>query len=308
MIEIQHLTKVFGSQTAVDDLSFSVRPGAVTGFLGPNGAGKSTTLRAILGLTRPTAGHARVGGRPYPAHASPFRVVGALLDAGAAHPGRTASNHLRALAETHGIGRRRVETVLEEVGLARVGHKRVGTFSLGMRQRLGIAAALLADPEVLILDEPVNGLDPDGIRWIRGLMRGLAAHGRTVFVSSHLMSEMALTADHLIVIGRGRLLADVSTTDLTAANTPTVRVRTPRVGDLAFALSRPGVEVTRDGEDALLISGLTQIDVTETAFTNGIVLHDVTSLTASLEDAYMALVEGHVDYQTDNLHTERTPA
>ena len=307
MIEIEHLTKDYGRRRAVDDLTFSVRSGAVTGFLGPNGAGKSTTLRSILGLTRPTGGQALVGGRPYTDHERPLRLVGALLDAGAAHPGRTAYHHLRALAATHGISKNRVISILEEVGLEAVARKRVGTYSLGMRQRLGVAGALLADPEVLVLDEPVNGLDPDGIRWIRGLTRGLAAEGRTVFVSSHLMSEMALTADHLIIIGRGRLLADVSMAELTAAATPTVRVRTPHARDLAALLQgRPDVEVVGEGEDVLLITGLSQVEVTETAFANRIVLHDVTSVSASLEDAYMALVADHVEHHAKN--TERTPA
>ncbi|HXV93755.1 MAG TPA: ATP-binding cassette domain-containing protein, partial [Pseudonocardia sp.] len=217
MIEIRNLTKTYGATTAVDDLSVTVRPGRVTGFLGPNGAGKSTTMRAIVGLVAPTSGDALVNGRRYAEHAAPLGEVGALLDAGAVHPGRSAEAHLRALAATHGIGRRRVGAVLESVGLAEVARTRTGRFSLGMRQRLGIAAALLGDPAVIVLDEPVNGLDPDGIRWIRQLLRGFAAEGRTVFVSSHLMSEMALTADHLVVLGRGRLLADLPMEELIAS-------------------------------------------------------------------------------------------
>ena len=299
MIEIQQLTKVYGDKTAVDDLTFTVRPGVVTGFLGPNGAGKSTTMRAILGLDRPTRGQALVAGRRYVDHPAPLCVVGALLEAGAAHPGRTAVNHLRALAATHGIGRRRVEAVIGQVGLAEVAGKRAGGFSLGMGQRLGIAAALLGDPAVLVLDEPVNGLDPDGIRWIRGLLRGLAAEGRTVLVSSHLMSEMALTADHLIIIGRGRLLADVSMTELTASTTSTVRVRTPRIAELVPLLSSPDLNVTAEGPDTLSISGLSSATIAETAFAHGIVLHEVTPVNVSLEDAYMALVQDHIEFQAN---------
>jgi ABC-2 type transport system ATP-binding protein len=271
----------------------------VTGFLGPNGAGKSTTMRTILGLDRPTRGQALVGGRRYADHPAPLCAVGALLEAGAAHPGRSAINHLRSLAATHGIGRRRVEEVIGEVGLSEVAGQRVGGFSLGMGQRLGIAAALLGDPAVLVLDEPVNGLDPDGIRWIRGLLRGLAAEGRTVFVSSHLMSEMALTADHLVIIGRGRLLADVSMTEMTASTISTVRVRSPRAPDLAPLLAGPGVTVTAEDSETLSISGLSSADIAETAFSCGIVLHDVTAVTVSLEDAYLALVHDHLEFHAD---------
>jgi ABC-2 type transport system ATP-binding protein len=299
VIEVQQLTKVYGDKTAVDDLTVTVRPGMVTGFLGPNGAGKSTTMRAVLGLDRPTRGQALVAGRRYADHPAPLCVVGALLEAGAAHPGRSALDHLRALAATHGIGRRRVEDVLGQVGLEQVARKRVGRFSLGMQQRLGIAAALLGDPGVLVLDEPVNGLDPDGIRWIRGLLRALAAEGRTVFVSSHLMSEMALTADHLVVLGGGRLLADVSMTELTASTTATVWVRSPRAGDLAPLLAGPLVSVSPEGPDVLSIGGLSSADVAETAFAYGIVLHEVTSVNASLEDAYLALVQDHREYHAD---------
>ncbi|MBA2888889.1 ABC transporter ATP-binding protein [Nonomuraea soli] len=217
MIDVKHLTKTYASTTAVDDLSFRVEPGQVTGFLGPNGAGKSTTMRLILGLATPTSGQALVNGRPYREAPEPMREVGALLDATAVHPGRSAYNHLLALAATHGIGEIRVAEVLAQVGLTPVARKRVGGFSLGMQQRLGIAGALLGDPAVLMFDEPVNGLDPDGVRWIRHLMRGLAAEGRTILLSSHLMSEMALTADHLVIIGRGRLVADTPLSDLTSA-------------------------------------------------------------------------------------------
>ena len=300
MIEIQQLTKVYGNKTAVDDLSFTVRPGVVTGFLGPNGAGKSTTMRAIIGLDRPTRGQALVDGRRYAEHPAPLGVVGALLEAGAVHPGRSAVNHLRALAATHGIGRSRVEEVLGLVGLGDVSRRRVGGFSLGMGQRLGIAAALLGDPAVLVLDEPVNGLDPDGIRWIRGLLRGLAAEGRTVFVSSHLMSEMALTADHLVIIGRGRLLADLSMTELTASTTSTVRIRSPRARDLAPLISGTNVNVAAEDTDTLSISGLSSAEVAETAFAYGIVLHEITAVNVSLEDAYMALVKDSIDYSAAN--------
>ena len=308
MIEIQQLTKVYGDKTAVDDLTFTVRPGVVTGFLGPNGAGKSTTMRAIVGLDQPTRGQALVEGRRYVDHPAPLCVVGALLEAGAAHPGRSAVNHLRALAATHGIGRRRVAEVIGQVGLDEVASKRAGGFSLGMGQRLGIAAALLGDPAVLVLDEPVNGLDPDGIRWIRGLLRGLAAEGRTVFVSSHLMSEMALTADHLVIIGRGRLLADVSMTEVTASATSTVRVRTPRAPDLAPLLARPEVTVTAEDRHTLSISGLSSANIAETAFAHGIVLHEVTPMSVTLEDAYMALVQDHIEYQADPYANPRRTA
>ncbi|WP_433364655.1 ATP-binding cassette domain-containing protein [Actinoplanes sp. CA-142083] len=234
MIEIKSLTKTYGGKTAVDDLTVTVRPGVVTGFLGPNGAGKSTTMRVILGPDHPTRGEVLVNGRPYADHAAPLREVGALLEARAFHPGRSAYHHLLALAATGGFGRQRVREVLGMVGLEQVAGKRTRGFSMGMGQRLGIAAALLGDPAVVMLDEPVNGLDPDGIRWIRGLLRGLAAEGRTVFVSSHLMSEMALTADQLIILGRGRLIADVSMAEMTAASAA-VRVRSPQAAQLQLA-------------------------------------------------------------------------
>ena len=241
MIEATNLTKRYGAKTAVDDLTFTVRPGIVTGFLGPNGAGKSTTMRMILGLDRPTAGTVTVGGRPYRQHAKPLQVVGALLEARAVHTSRSAYNHLLALAATHGIARSRVAEVIEMVGLQDVATKRAGGFSLGMGQRLGIASALLADPETLILDEPVNGLDPEGIRWIRDLLKGLAADGHTVFVSSHLMSEMALTAEHVIVVGRGRLMADMPMAELIAqASSSRVVVRSPHAAALAGALAGHG--------------------------------------------------------------------
>ena len=309
MIEVQHLTKAYGSKIAVADLTFTARPGVVTGFLGPNGAGKSTTMRAVVGLARPTSGEVLVGGRRYADHPAPMHVVGALLEAGAVHPGRSAVNHLRALAATHGIGRRRVEEVIGLVGLDDVAGKRAGTFSLGMGQRLGLAAALLGDPEVLLLDEPINGLDPDGIRWIRTLLRRLAGEGRTVFVSSHLMSEMALTADHLVIIGRGRLLADVSMTEMTASATPRVRVRSPRAGDLTPLLSDRDVAVTRDDGDVLSISGLSAAEIAETAFAYGIVLHELTPVNVSLEDAYMALTRDAIEYEvTDTFSAVRRTA
>ena len=244
MIEARDLTKDYGDKRAVDGLSFDVRPGIVTGFLGPNGSGKSTTMRLILGLDRPTKGHVTVNGKPYREHPAPLHEVGALLEARSVHTGRSARNHLLALAQTHGIARRRVDEMIDHVGLHEVARKRAGGFSLGMGQRLGIATALLGDPHTVMLDEPVNGLDPEGIQWIRMLLKNLAAEGRTVFVSSHLMSEMALTADHLIVIGRGRLIADASVADfLAGASKPLVHVRTPQGEQLKNALAGPAVTV-----------------------------------------------------------------
>src|SRR5215212_11977795 len=252
MIDVRSLTKRYGSTAAVQDLTFTVRPGMVTGFLGPNGAGKSTTMRMILGLDAPTRGTVTVGGRPYRRHAKPLQVVGALLEARAVHTSRSAYHHLLALAATHGIARSRVLDVIEMVGLQDVAQKRAGGFSLGMGQRLGIASALLADPETLILDEPVNGLDPEGVRWIRDLLKGLAADGHTVFVSSHLMSEMALTAEHVIVVGRGRLMADMPMSELIArASSDTVVVRSPEAGVLAGALVSAGVDVARTDPETL---------------------------------------------------------
>ncbi|MFJ8697568.1 ATP-binding cassette domain-containing protein, partial [Streptomyces roseolilacinus] len=259
MIRAHELTKTYGTRTVVQDLTFTVRPGTVTGFLGPNGAGKSTTLRMLLGLDAPTRGHATVDGRPYASHPAPLTRVGALLEARAAHPGRTARGHLHSLALTHGLPRRRVTEVLEVTGLTGVADRRVKGFSLGMGQRLGIASALLGDPATLVLDEPVNGLDPEGVLWIRTLLRSLAAEGRTVLVSSHLMSEMALTADHLIVIGRGRLLADTTVDDLVRrSGGRTVRVVTPRSADLRRAVlsAHPHAQVTADGPDALEVRGV----------------------------------------------------
>jgi ABC-2 type transport system ATP-binding protein len=302
MIKINDLTKTYGDKTAVDHLSVTVRPGVVTGFLGPNGAGKSTTMRIILGLDRPTSGAALINGRPYAAHAAPLREVGALLEARAFHPGRSAYHHLLALAMTGGFGKQRVRQVLEMVGLDQVAAKRTRGFSLGMGQRLGIAAALLGDPAVVLLDEPVNGLDPDGIRWIRGLLRGLAAEGRTVFVSSHLMSEMALTAEHLIILGRGRLLADVSLAEMTAAST-VVRVRSPQADTLQPLLGGSDVTVTRDG-DLLSVTGRGTEEIARIAYAGSVLVSELTPVHASLEEAYLSLTHDQVEYQP----TRRTAA
>jgi ABC-2 type transport system ATP-binding protein len=297
MIEIRNLTKLYGQTTAVADLTVTVQPGRVTGFLGPNGAGKSTTMRAIVGLDRPTAGEVLVAGRRYTEHPAPLREVGSLLDARAVHPGRTATAHLGALAATHGLGRSRVEQVLDLVGLTDVAHRRVGSFSLGMFQRLGIAAALLGDPAVILLDEPVNGLDPDGIRWIRQLLRGLADEGRTVFVSSHLMSEMEQTADHLVILGRGRLLADVSMEQMTASASGAVRVRTPQAMELGRALTADGAVPVPAGPDTVSVTGTTAARVAELARAAGVLLTELTPLHASLEDAYLALTEHDTQYR-----------
>jgi ABC-2 type transport system ATP-binding protein len=298
MIEATELTKRYGATTAVDGLSFTVRPGVVTGFLGPNGAGKSTTMRMILGLDAPTAGDVTVGGRRYRDLAAPLHEVGALLEARAIHTGRSATNHLLALAHTHGIPRRRVDEVIELVGLRSVARKRAGTFSLGMGQRLGIASALLGDPGTLVLDEPVNGLDPEGIQWIRTLLRGLAAEGRTVLVSSHLMSEMALTADHLIVVGRGRLLADLPTTDFIAQASPAhVRVRSPHATRLRELLLRGGATVTSDEPGVLEVSGLDAAAIGECAAAARLTLHELASHSVSLEEAFMEITRDAVEYE-----------
>ncbi|MFF7631972.1 ABC transporter ATP-binding protein [Kitasatospora sp. NPDC008050] len=299
MIEAVGLTKRYGPKTAVQDLSFSVRPGIVTGFLGPNGAGKSTTMRMLLGLDNPSSGHATINGRRYADHAAPLREVGAMLEARAIHTGRSAFNHLLALAATHGIARARVEEVIDLVGLRQVARKRAGGFSLGMGQRLGIASALLGDPATLILDEPVNGLDPEGILWIRNLLKSLAAEGRTVLVSSHLMSEMALTAEHLIVIGRGQLIADTSVADFTErASRGGVLVRTPdsvRLGELLREL--PGVTVTT-GEDAqlLTVDGTDSERVGRLAAEHALTLFELTPQKASLEEAFMEMTKDAVEY------------
>src|SRR5450755_2222771 len=290
MIEAHGLTKRYGDKLAVDDLTFTVQPGMVTGFLGPNGSGKSTTIRMIMGLDAPTAGSVTVNGRPYAEHAAPLREVGALLEARAIHTGRSAYSHLLALAATTGIPRRRVDEVVDQVGLREVARKRAGGFSLGMGQRLGIASALLGDPATLILDEPVNGLDPEGILWIRNLLKALAAEGRTIFVSSHLMSEMALTADQLIIVGRGRLIADVSVAELTRGSRASVRVRSPQAAALRDVLAGPDMTVTTAEAGALDIEGLDSEAVGRAAHENGILLYELVPRTASLEEALELLV------------------
>jgi len=297
MIEAHGLTKRYGDKLAVDDLTFTVQPGVVTGFLGPNGAGKSTTMRLILGLDRPTSGSVTVNGKRYAEHAAPLGEVGALLEAKAVHTSRSARNHLRALARTHGIPGWRVDEVIDLVGLHDVARKRVGAFSLGMGQRLGIASALLGDPSTVILDEPVNGLDPEGIRWVRDLLRGLAAEGRTVFLSSHLMSEMQLAADHVIVVGKGRLITDMSMEELTrSANTTRVLVRTPQVEQLRAAVAGPDVITMTAQRDSLEITGLTSEQIGTAAAEAGIVLYELTPQQASLEDTFMALTADAVEF------------
>ena len=300
MIEARGLTKRYGTTVAVDNLSFSVSPGKITGFLGPNGAGKTTTMRLILGLDRPTSGTVTVNGKPFSHIAWPMREVGALLDAKAVHGGRSAHNHLRCLAETNNLPRRRVGEVLELVGLSAVAGKRSKGFSLGMGQRLGIAAALLGDPKILMFDEPVNGLDPEGILWIRNLMKALAAEGRTVFVSSHLMSEMENTADHLIVIGKGRLISDCSTADFIAANSQqSVRVRTPQRDELVALASRSGATVRDERGGAIVLLGITPAQVGDLAFENRIRLHELAPAHASLEQAFMELTASAVEFHAE---------
>jgi ABC-2 type transport system ATP-binding protein len=297
VIEAQNLTKDYGDKRAVDGLSFVVRPGIVTGFLGPNGSGKSTTMRLILGLDRPTAGQVTVNGRPYREHPAPLREVGALLEARSVHTGRSARNHLLTLAQTHGIPRKRVDELIDQVGLHEVARKRAGKFSLGMGQRLGIATALLGDPHTIMLDEPVNGLDPEGIQWIRTLLKRLAAEGRTVFVSSHLMSEMALTAEHLIVIGRGRLIADASVSDfLAGASKALVHVRSPQAEQLRDVLIGPDVTFTTVEPGLFEVVGLTAAQVGEAAAAHGIVLHELSPHQASLEEAFMDLTRGELEF------------
>jgi len=300
MIEVRELTKRYGSAVAVDGLSFTVRPGRVTGFLGPNGAGKSTTMRVILGLDAPTAGWATVNGQPYQRLARPLHQAGALLDAGAVHGGRTARDHLLAIAASNGIGARRVAEVLGLVGLDSAAGRRVRGFSLGMKQRLGIAAALLGDPPVLMFDEPVNGLDPEGIAWIRGLLKSLAGEGRTVFVSSHLMSEMALTADHLVVIGRGQLVADAPIDEFVRQSSRhDVMVRSACDGDLAGLLAARGGKVTAEPDGGLAVTGLDAPAIGETASAHHIALHELTPRHASLEEAFMELTKDSVEYHAD---------
>ncbi len=303
MIAVERVTKRYGEKVAVDDLTFTVKPGIVTGFLGPNGAGKSTTMRVILGLDRPTAGHATVNGKPYRDLPAPLHEIGAMLEALAIHTGRSAYHHLVAMAQTHGIGRARVREVIDLVGLTDVARKRAGGFSLGMGQRLGIASALLGDPATLILDEPANGLDPEGIRWIRNLLKGFAAEGRTVFVSSHLMAEMAQTADHLIVIGRGRLIADTSVSDFVsqASHGAAVLVRSPQATELREVLVSPDVTVSAREPGLLEVHGLTSAQVGEAAARAGLVLHELVPQQASLEEAFMQMTGGEVEYHAGAL-------
>lgn len=300
VIEAVDLTKNYGRKRAVDGLSFTVRPGIVTGFLGPNGSGKSTTMRLILGLDRPSQGDVRVNGKHYRDHAAPLHEVGALLEARSVHPGRSARNHLLALAQTHGIARRRVDELIDLVGLHDVAKKRAGQFSLGMGQRLGIATALLGDPSTVMLDEPVNGLDPEGIHWMRNLLKRLAAEGRTVFVSSHLMSEMALTADHLIVIGRGRLIADVPVDEfIQGAGRNVVRVRSPQAEELRDLLVGPDVNVAVADDGALEVSGLTAAQIGDLAADRGLRIHELSPQQASLEEAFMELTRDDLEYHAE---------
>ncbi|MCQ4213837.1 ATP-binding cassette domain-containing protein [Streptomyces longispororuber] len=305
-IDVQDLTKEYGTTRAVDRLTFSVGPGRVTGFLGPNGAGKSTTMRLALGLDRPTSGTALIGGRPYATYGEPLRVVGALLDPQAAHGARTAHAHLAALAAGNRIPRRRVDEVLEQTGIAAVARRRVKTFSLGMRQRLGIAAALLGDPEVVMLDEPSNGLDPEGIIWIRELMRDLARAGRTVLVSSHLMNETATFADHLVVLGRGRLLADTPMPDFIAAHTARrAHVRTTDPGRLRAALTRAGHQVAVADDGRCTVDGATAAEVGALAAADGIPVLELADEQASLEQAYLALTANEAEFAATPLQEAR---
>ena len=297
MIEVAELTKRYGATLAVDRLSFTVRPGRVTGFLGPNGAGKSTTMRTILGLDTPNSGRTLVNGKRYAQIRWPLHEVGALLDAAAVHGGRRAADHLYCLARANRIGRARVGEVLEQVGLGGVARKRIGGYSLGMKQRLGVAGALLGDPGVLLFDEPVNGLDPEGIRWIRELMRSLAGEGRTVLVSSHLMSEMALTADHVLVLGRGRLVTETSMADLLAHFRRDVLVRTPKPAELGAALAAAGATVLGEPDGALSVTGCDPVKIGDIAAKRGISVHELTPRSASLEEAYLEITDESVQYR-----------
>jgi ABC-2 type transport system ATP-binding protein len=309
VIEAQGLTKDYDDKRAVDGLSFTVRPGIVTGFLGPNGSGKSTTMRLVLGLDAPTAGDVTVNGKHYRDHAAPLHEVGALLEARSVHTGRSAYNHLLALARTHGIPRSRVEELIDLVGLRDVAKKRAGKFSLGMGQRLGIAAALLGDPSTVMLDEPVNGLDPEGIHWMRSLLKGLAAEGRTVFVSSHLMSEMSQTADHLIVIGRGRKIADTSTSEfLSAASGNVVRVRSPQATELRRLLVKPDVTVEALEPGYLEVHGMTAAQVGDAAAAAGFALHELTPQQVTLEEAFMNLTREEIEFKAAELESEEAVA
>ena len=302
MIVADHLTKRYGTRTAVSDVSFTVPPGRVTGFLGPNGAGKSTTMRMIVGLDRPTSGSVTVNGTPYDRLRAPLTEVGVLLDAKAVHTGRSARSHLRVMAATHGISRSRVDEVIEITGIASVADKRAGGFSLGMGQRLGIAAALLGDPHTLILDEPVNGLDPEGVRWVRDFVRHIAAEGRTVLLSSHLMSEMALTADHVIVLGRGAVLADAPLRELVRSwTTEVVLVRSPELSRLVEVLAPEGVTATRVDTGLASLAGASAVQIGDIAARHGIPLHELTPRSGSLEDAYLALTDDAIEYKTKEL-------
>jgi len=296
MIEIDGLTKRYGDKTAVDGLSFVVEPGVVTGFLGPNGAGKSTTMRMIAGLDRPDSGTVRVNGKHYPGAVAPMAELGILLDARSVHPGLSARNNLLALARTAGIGRRRVDEVIDLAGLGEVASTRAGGFSLGMGQRLGVAAALLGQPRTVVLDEPVNGLDPDGVRWIRLLLKSLAAEGRTVFVSSHLMSEMAQTATRLVILGRGKLISETSVEDFTGHAAAGVLVRTPETARLGQALAAPGVTVINDGTDLLRVSGITAEQIGAAAWRAHLPVYELTPTHASLEEAFMQVTQDSVEY------------
>ncbi|WP_431031053.1 ATP-binding cassette domain-containing protein [Plantibacter sp. RU18] len=301
MIQLDGLTKAYGKKTAVQDISATIQPGVVTGFLGPNGAGKSTTMRMIMGLDQPTRGTATVNGKQYKDLRAPLREIGALLDAKAIHTGRTAYNHLLAMAATHGISKRRVGDVIALTGLEPVAHKRVGGFSLGMGQRLGIAAALLGDPHIVVFDEPVNGLDPEGVQWVRLLARQFAGEGRTVFLSSHLMSEMAQTADHIIILGRGRIIADAPVAEiLNRAARTMVRVRTPQTGQLMRLLVGEHITITAVSHDVLEVTGLSSEQVATLAARSAIPIYELTPVNASLEEAYLSLTQDEVEYRTEH--------
>ncbi|MFJ9381302.1 ABC transporter ATP-binding protein [Streptomyces sp. NPDC101455] len=309
MIEARELTKRYGDKTVVDRLSFTVKPGEVTGFLGPNGAGKSTTMRMIIGLDFPTGGSVTVNGRPYARQTRPLHEIGTLLEAKSVHPGRSAFNHLMALARTHGISRRRVEEVIELAGLTSVAGKRVGAFSLGMGQRLGIAAALLGDPAIVMLDEPVNGLDPEGVLWVRNLLRSLADEGRAVMLSSHLMGETALIADHLVIVGRGRLLADTTVDDFVrSAGSGGVKVVTAEAQKLRSLLAGPDVTISSSSAEELLVFGHDSREIGVIAAQHGVTLYELTPQTVSLEEAFMQLTQDAVEYHSAPVGTARKAA
>ncbi|TLP95079.1 ATP-binding cassette domain-containing protein [Nesterenkonia salmonea] len=304
MITAENLHKRYGSKNAVDGISFQLQPGKVTGFLGPNGSGKSTTMRMAVGLDRPTSGSITIDGKQFSQHKAPMRTVGAVLDAGATHPGRTGKSHLKVLAATHGISASRVQHVIELTGLGEVAGKRIKGYSLGMNQRLGIAAALLGDPAVLMFDEPVNGLDPEGVRWVRSLARQMAAEGRTVFVSSHLMSEMSQTADHLIVLGRGRIIADAPIQELLNSGEQRVLVRTEQTSDLANALTARDVSISHIDAETLQVTGLDPRSIGRRALEAQVVLHELTPQLTTLEDEYMKLTGDHVEYRSGGAFEE----